>query len=244
MMCPLISLGGGHYGHGFHDGRRSLVMLVFTESGRMITEIPWTGGYCGGCRGLERRSWRLVPIRGRGSCGGCGPVQKLNVLVELRMIRHCCGRGLFDTADERVDQERPRHGLLAIGRGHHYRRMTVVHFRPERSSVEKSNKTHTRKSDANNYRKNANNVFVETFRMNTQWKTCTITRTARTATTSVEVFGGSVTTINWRQVYFGTRDRACNTRVGGRPHRTIKAPPTVSSHRTLFFFPPALRGCL
>lgn len=108
-----------------------MVLTVTADVTGRVTEKPLSG--CDGRRRerrSRRRSRRLVSVRGGGY--GCGPIQELDVLVELWVVRRGdgegCGRALH-AADERVDQERPGHGLLGDG-GRRYRRTGAFHRWP------------------------------------------------------------------------------------------------------------------
>lgn len=143
MWLIPLARSGGHDGHGFHDCRWCLilvlvvVLVVFAEctTSNATSRATATDRISEKPRARSRRKrnwrWRLVSVYGGRRRG---PVQKLNVLVELQwVIRHggrgrygCCGGGgchgcggggTFDAAYERVDQKRSGHGLLGGGHG-------------------------------------------------------------------------------------------------------------------------------
>lgn len=102
-----------------------VLVVIFTEAAGTgadrVTVKPRAGNGAGG-REDDGRG-QLVSVRGRGRRG---PVQELNVLVQLRMVGHGGGGGgMLDAADQRIDEERPGHGLLGRGRYRHGRTGTV-----------------------------------------------------------------------------------------------------------------------
>lgn len=139
MFVPLAR-SRGHHGQGLDDRRALLPATVFVES----VAADWIAEKSrpGDGRGREddgRR--RLVSVRrGRRS------VQEIYVLVELRVVRYRGGGGggrydgPFDAPDERIDQERPGHGLLG-GTGCHRsdgrRARCAVHFRWDRDKTKR-----------------------------------------------------------------------------------------------------------
>lgn len=119
-----VARARGHHSHGLDDRRGLLpVLVVFVESAAdRIAEKPRAGDGRGRGR-VDGGRRRLVSVR-----RGRRPVQEIDVLVELRVIRYRGGGGgggrddggPFGAAYERIDQERPGHGLLG-GTGHGHR---------------------------------------------------------------------------------------------------------------------------